>query len=178
MTLPRVVKRFEPKSHQIWAPYLQPVRNGSRLGPRGGYSCHLPHWLGLMQSIIMDFLISLCWHPQTGPNQRLSFTVGAGGIKTTVIWLLAILIVIKLRVSKLHVILLYHLQNTWMKKNLGVVQKIFRKICITKKKLHRNWMQSSWKIDYLKNFYNKIYFLCHVLIWNVFIYHLMYVLPM
>ena len=38
MALPEVVKRFEAKSHQIWAQYLQPVRNGGRLSPRGGYS--------------------------------------------------------------------------------------------------------------------------------------------
>ena len=36
MALPGVVKRFELKSHQIWAHYLQPVRNGRRLSPRGG----------------------------------------------------------------------------------------------------------------------------------------------
>ena len=49
MALPGVVKRFEVKSHQIWAQYLQPVRNGGRLSPRGGYSSPPPHWLGLSE---------------------------------------------------------------------------------------------------------------------------------
>ena len=35
MALPGVVKRFEHKSHQIWAQYLQPVRKGKRSSPRG-----------------------------------------------------------------------------------------------------------------------------------------------
>ena len=51
MALPEVVKRFEAKSHQIWAQYLQPVRNGGRLSPRGG-SRSPPHLLGLKERCV------------------------------------------------------------------------------------------------------------------------------
>ena len=50
MAWPGVVKRFEVKSHQIWALYLQPVRNGGRLYPRGLQEPLPPHLLGLRVS--------------------------------------------------------------------------------------------------------------------------------
>ena len=51
LSLPVLWKRFEIKSHQRRAHYLNPPRNGGRLTAGGGSRSPPPVWLGLMGNI-------------------------------------------------------------------------------------------------------------------------------
>ena len=72
MAWPGVVKRFEVKSHQIWALYLQPVRNGGWLSPRGG-SRSPPHLLGLRKSNNADSTLYMISQSQSQPKTNCIF---------------------------------------------------------------------------------------------------------
>ena len=64
----------------------------------------------------------------------------------------------KVRSVKLGVFVVYYLVNTCMRKKMGSVYKIFRKIWVSKKTIPPKMRQNQEKFDFHQIFHNKLYF--------------------